>query len=276
MQRKGSYQKRLLEAVETFLEGSSTSQTQAHDSIQRWVAEMQSLTRNLTLDDILWGSFVIALTDSVFYESEAYLQDTRELLLGHASRNRFTAVFTEDYHPYFTMDEVEWYEHLLGMIDFLTMIPFDRLHQAIDPALQNKERWETILERIPEAVQIEKLEQDYEQRKARLEKIAGKSPAPENVGDESIYHLVLREVTFILAEIWVVPAAARAGYPILGGPHSDYRGAELYQFPDMTEYIMWAKRVLGALRKEGSVLIFSWRLHKALPPDNDVLFISLR
>lgn len=274
MQKRGSYQKRLLEIVETLLEGSSASQI--HESIHHWVVEMRSSTRSLTLDDILWGSFVISLTDSVFYENEAYLQDIRELLLGHIPRNRFTAVFTEDYQLYFTRDEAEWYEHLLKMVDFLLMIPFAKLHQAIGPALQNQERWETILEQIPEAAQIELLEQDYEQRKERLEKMVRKSSIPENVGDEAIYHLVLREVTFILAEIWVVPATARAGYPILGGPHSDFRGAELYQFPDMTEHIMWAKRVLEALRKEGSVLIFSWRLHKALPPDNDVLFLSLR
>lgn len=270
------YQERLLKAVVAFLEGTPAAQAQAHDLIQRCVAEKRNSTGSMTLDDIMWESFVIALTDSVFYESEEFLRDTRELLLGHASRTRFTAVFTVDYRSHFTGDEIAWYEHLLAMVDFLTAIPFARLHEVIYPARQKKERWETIRERIPEAVQIETLEQDYEQRKASLEEIAARSPAPEQVGDETIYHLVLREVTSILAEIWVVPAAAYVGYPILGGPYSNVRGANEHQYPNMMEHVAWAKKVLGALSKEGGELLFSWRLHKGSSSDPGVLFLALR
>jgi hypothetical protein len=276
MQKRWNYQKRLLEAVEAFLDETPEVQTQAHADIQHWVAEARNSAESMTLDDIIWGSFVIELTDSVFYENKTYLRDTRELLLGRDRRNRFTALFMGDCRSYFTVDEVAWYDHLLGMVDFLVAIPFVRFHEVIYPEFQNKERWETIRERVPEAAQVEKLEQDYEQRKVRLEEIAAKSPVPEDAGAESIYHLVLREVTSILAEIWVVPVAAYVGYPILGGPHSNFRGAGENQYPNMTEQIVWAKRVLEALSNEEGELLFSWRLHNVSSTDLTMLFVSLR
>ena len=56
---------------------------------------------------------------------------------------------------------------------------------------------------IPKIVQLEMIEEEYQRRKDIIKAIYAKCPSPNNIGDEKIYHLVLREVTSLLLEIEV-------------------------------------------------------------------------
>jgi hypothetical protein len=82
-----SYRRQLLQAVEAFLEVTPSSRVRAQRIIQRCFATIRNEAKEATLDQIIWGSFIRALTDSVYYESETYLRETHEILFGHPSQN---------------------------------------------------------------------------------------------------------------------------------------------------------------------------------------------
>lgn len=130
---------------------------------------------------------------------------------------------------------------------------------------------------IPEVVQAEKLEEEYQRRKGLIKDIYAKCPSPANIGDEKIYHLVLREVTSLLLEIEVGKTAAYLGYPILKGFLLETDGAT--SFPpkrvDITEGLLWATRMLNAISEKGGVLFISCRLGNAPTFSGDILLISL-
>jgi hypothetical protein len=225
----------------------------------------------VTIDAIIWGFFIVALTDSVYYEDEDFLQETRALLLGHSSWNAARrAIFSDDYRVYFTPDEAEWYAQLLSMLDFLMAIPFAQIHEVTHQVRQNAET------NILEIAQAEKIDDEYRRRKVVIEDLAARSPSPENVGDEKIYHLVLREVTDILTAIRAGKAAVYFGYPVFEGTYSVYGGLQSSkpQPLDMTQRLVQARRLLDAIAGKGDLFV-SWRLNKAPTFNSDVLLISL-
>jgi hypothetical protein len=269
------YRRRLLRAVEAFLEKTPSAHIRAQRIIQRCYTAINSEAKEATLDEIVWGFFVTALTDSVYYENEQFLRETREILLGHSQQNIARSVFSRDYRFSFTADEAEWYAQLLSMVDFLLTVPFAKICEATCQARQNKENWATLLASIPEAVQAEKIDEEYEQRKVLIEEIATHSPSPENLGDEKIYHLVLREVTSVLTQIRVGKSAVYFGYPILDGTYSEYEDQLSSEHAlDITGSLIWAKKALESLAGK-DVLFVSWRLSKAPSFNADVLLISL-
>lgn len=277
MSRKTSYRKQLLRAVEAFLEKTPSAHIRAKSMIQQGYTELHNEVEALTIDWIIWGHFFAKLTDSVFYENEEFLRETQEMLLGHSSQNIASNVFSEDYRSCFTADEAEWYAQLVSMVDFVTTIPFVKIYEATYQAWQNKETWTMMYAHIPEVAQAEKIEEEYQQRKALIEKISAKIPTPENIGDEKIYHMMLCEVTSLLTKIRVGKAAVYFGYPILQGFHLETDGST--SFPpksvNTTELLSWAKRTLDAISGKGAILFISWRLSKAATFDGDLLFISL-
>lgn len=279
MPRKIIYRKQLLQAVEAFLDKTPSSLAQAHHIIQHYSAAICSESRKLTLDQVIWGGFIRALTDSVCYESEEFLQETREILLGHSSQAT-RAVFKDDYCVYFTTDEAEWHAQLLSLLDFIVAIPFAKIHAATVQAWQNQITWPMVRETIPEAIQAEEIEEEYQRRKILINTIAARSPAPENIGDEKIYHIVLREVTALITGINVGKAAVYCGYPMLDSPYVGYGNATVLApgirtySVDMSESLQWARRALEALEGKGA-LIFSWSLSKAPTFNTDVLLISI-
>src|SRR5262249_32775994 len=163
---------------------------------------------------LIWDYYITPLTDSEFYESEAYLRETREILLGHSSQNIARTILSEDFRPFFTADEAEWHAQLLSMVDFLRAVPYAQIHGARFEAWQRSDTWDTTRTVIPEAVQADEAEADYQRRKALIEGIAARSPSPEQMGDEKIYHVVLREVTTLITSIRVGMAAVVCGYPV--------------------------------------------------------------
>ena len=229
----------------------------------------------VTLNDIIWGAFIQALTDSVFYESEQFLRQTQQTLQGHSPGNIARTVFKEDYRVYFTREEEQWYAELMSLLDFILTTPFAKIHEATYQAWQNKATWATIRPTLPEAVQAGKIDEEYLQRKALIEDISARSLLPEDVGDEQIYHLMLREVTSILTAIRVGHAGIVFGYPVLDGAYTDYRSSLSSQFErvDMTERLFWAKKSLDALAGKEELFI-SWRLSKASTFDGDMLLVS--
>lgn len=267
MPERNSYRRQVLQAIESFLEGTPSSRVQAQHSIQHCFAELHTEAMEDTLDRMIWRSFVAPLTDSVYYESEEYLREVREILRGQSLQNLATIGIGDDFRPSFTAEEAEWYVQLVRMVDFLTAIPFAQIHAATFQAWQDRETWTTTRKIIPEALQAEEIEKQYQQRKALIEAIAARNPPPENMGEEKIYHFVLREITALITGMNVGGPAVYHGYPI---PCVPYSGSSV----DMSESILWSKRALEALSGNGGLLL-SCRLSKASSFGADVLLISL-
>lgn len=277
MSQKIIYRKELLRAVDAFLEGTSASLAQAHRIIQRCYAAMQ-FGEEVTLNDIIWDSFVRELTDSVFYTSETFLREAREMLLGHASQPIARTIFGNDYRPFFTTDEEQLYSQLISLLDFIAAVPFAAIHEATHEAWLNKATWATVRPTLPEAAQAEQIDEEYWQRKALIEEIAARSLPSEDVGEEKIHRLVLREVTNILTALRVGLAAISSGYPALDAPYTDYRVTTLstsaiIERIDATESLSWARKALDAISGKGT-LFLSWRLSKAPTFDGDLLIVS--
>ena len=280
MPRRIRYRRRLLQAVDAFLEGTPSSLVRAQDIIQRCDAALHSDAKEATLDQIIWDLFIRTLGDSVFYQNEAYLREAQKILLGHSSQSIARTGISEDFRSHFTLDEAEWHAQLMSLADFLIGIPFAEIHEATYQVWQSKDTWATMRKVIPEAIQAEKVEAEYRQRKSSIEAIAAQCPPPEDIGDEKIYHLVLREVTNLLTGIAVGGPAVYCGYPILAGPFTAYGdatdlapGISAYVL-NMSESLVWAKRALEALIGKGGLLI-SCRLSTASTFDADMLIITL-
>jgi hypothetical protein len=164
MSRRIIYRRQLLRAVDAFLEGTPSERVRAQRIIQRCNVAICNEAKEATLDQIIWNLFIRALTDSVFYESEAYLRETREVLLGHSSQNIARRILSEDFRPSFTADEAEWHAQLLSMVDFLRAIPYAKIHEATFQAWQRRDTWATMRTVIPEAVQAEEAEAESKGR----------------------------------------------------------------------------------------------------------------
>jgi hypothetical protein len=107
----------------------------------------------------------------------------------------------------------------MSMIDVLMTIPFAKIYNATVHNRQGIKQWKTIFADMPEAAQMEKIEQEYQQKRARVRDILARNPSPENIGDETIYHLVLREITSLLTEVNIGLTAVYLGHPVLGDRH---------------------------------------------------------
>lgn len=273
----------MLRAVEAFLENSPSAHKRAQRIIQHFYHAINDDTRYLSIDQIVWSFFFSALTDSVFYEDGRFLQETRKELLGqtpHGISN--AAVFHEDYRPSFTAEETEWYTQLQNMLAFLADTPFARIHAATAQARQAKESWKVMLDYIPEVVLAAKLEEEYQQIKTLINKAAAKRLSPRHIGDETIYHLVLREITELLTALRLDKPAVYFGYPVFDGSYTSYRpyiprrdtSPSPHDVVDMTQKVARAQTLLEALEGERE-LFLSWHLHSGQASDNDVLIISL-
>ena len=278
MPKKILYRRQLLQAVEAFLEGTPSSRMRAQRRIQRCYVDINSEAKRATLDDIIWSFFIVTLTDSVFYEDKDFLQETRNMLLGssYSPSSSRKIVFGDDYRVSFSADEMEWYIQLVSMVDFMLKVPFEQIYQATEQSRQRNEPWTTMRRSIPEAARAEQIDEEYMQRKMLIEEISSRSLFPENIGDEKIYHLILRVGTDLLANMRVGKAAAYFGYPTFEAAYTDYRNS-LSSGPkrvNAMESIQWAKRCLDAIAGKGDLFI-SWRLSKAATFDADALLIFL-
>ena len=79
----------------------------------------------------------------------------------------------------------------------------------------------------------------------------------ERWGEETIYHLVLREVTEIVTHIDLELSLQHFGYLIPGTPYSTF--SEESNYPNITETLNWAQKAMDAIT--GKVwLLVTWQI----------------
>ena len=266
-----SYRKQVLQAVNAFLQGTPVSLSQGQQIIEECFTTLREASQRFTFDGLIWSSFVQALTDSIFFTSREYLLELRSVLLGFPGKERNKIFVKQDFRPYLTSTEAEWYAHLLSTLAFIQSLPFAQIAEATAEARQNHVPGTTILETIPQAIPIWQAHQDYEQRKAALESLAARIPPPKQFGEETIYRFVLREVSALVTAVDIRLSAVYTGDPSPLPPYT-VEGDNASE-PDMSGPLAWAKRALTALAGEGT-LFFSWQLVSAPSFDTDLLLIS--
>ena len=267
------YRKRLLLAVEAFLQDTPSSIAQGQKLIEQCYLVLRADSQRFTLNGLIWRSLVHPLTDSVCFTSREYLLEIRKILQGSPSPEREKIFIKQDFRPYLTPDETEWYAQLLSLLDFVQSLPFAQVAAATAEARQRNISGYRILETIPEAMSIMDAYEDYQQRKTAIDAIATSIPIPEQFGEETIYRLVLLEVSNLITTVDIRLSAVYKGYPTPEPPYS--LEGENADAADMSESLAWAGRALDALSGVGN-LFFSWRLLANVASfDADLLLISL-
>lgn len=268
MTRRILFRRNLLRAVEAFIEGSPVSIAQGCRIIARCRKAISQESKEFTLDQLIWDNLITPLSDSVYYTDEDYLREVRNVLVGLSVPNREKCFISEDFRPYFSADEMEWYTQLGNLVNFIADIPFAHIENAVAEYKHRQIPWAIMFESVPEAARVKAVEEEYEQRCAAIKDMSSRIPQPEDVGDEKFYCLVLREVMAVITALSIRQSALLYGHLSPAPPYSGGLGS------DMTESIVWAKRALGAIAGEGT-LLFTWRLVKAPTFDADLLILAL-
>src|SRR5258708_38678974 len=116
--RQLNIRRTLLAAVDHFLEGSPGSLTKAH----RLVASCYAARQFVTLDEIVWGGVIMALTDAEYYSHVPRLQQYRTLL-SEGSAEIHRAYLNFDFGSDFTPQERASLNRLDYLLDFLGGCP---------------------------------------------------------------------------------------------------------------------------------------------------------
>jgi hypothetical protein len=220
----------LLAAVNDFIEASPASLAKAHRLVARCYVER----RVATLDEVVWGGIIMALTDSEFYARLSTLREYRSLLAA-GSHEIYRTYLNFDFSPDFTAVERAWLGKLNDMLDFLGGFPFpDR-----DAALQ-----------------------EYERRVEEIKQSMLQSPPPKRLEDEKIYHLILREVSTILINVDLRYSLLRSTHLVPRVPHSSFppqpdEGRD--DTPDISGDLDWARRALRSIVEQGWILL-TWQV----------------
>jgi hypothetical protein len=230
--RRVNFRRTLLAAVDAFLEGTPTSIERA----QRLVERCYTARRFTTLDEIVWGGIISELSDSVFYEHLPTLRKHR-VTLASGSNEIHRAYLNFDFRDWFTQVEQDWYAQLWEMLDFFDAFPFTNPTEAIA---------------------------EYEQRSSAIEDLTLQSPPPGRLGDEMIYHFVMREVTEITTNICLRPILLEQGHMIPDVEYSAFSPQPrtpnwLDQAPDPKESLVWARKALRSIVEDGWMLI-TWQV----------------
>lgn len=225
------YRRSLLAVVEAFLESTPASLAKAH----RMVRRLEAARQFTTLDTLVWSGFISELTDSLFYQDPTYLAELRTLLL-HGSPDIHRAYLRYDYRPDFTVVEGAWHEQLSRLGELLQSAPFADASVAIE---------------------------EYQRYVNAIEALAAQASAPRHVGDEQVYHFILREVSATLTTIDLRHALLNVGWLIPNAPYTvfppDWARREFDRLPDLGEQVAWARRALRALVAEGW-LCLTWQV----------------
>ncbi len=174
----------------------------------------------------MWGSLIPELIDSVFYEDPDILH-ARRALLADGSSEIHRAYLSHDFRPQFTPVERDWYAQLWDLLEFLGSLPGADAKAAMV---------------------------EYERRRLDITRLAAQSPPLDHLGDETIYHLILREVTEIATNVYLGTALLRRGRLVPDGTYSTIPPMardRLDREPDPRDSIAWARHTLGALAADG-------------------------
>jgi hypothetical protein len=220
----------LLAAVDAFIEASPASLTKAH----RLIARCDTACRAFTLDHVVWSGFISWLTDSLFYEDLSTLREYRSLLAA-GSDEIYRTYLNYDFAWVFTPEERAWLGQLNDMLDFLGGFPFPDRNAAL---------------------------QEYEQRVEEIKQSMLQSPPPERLEDETIYRLILREVSTILLTINLRYSLLRSTHLVPRVPYASYppqpdEGRD--DIPDISGDLDWARRALRSIVEQGWLLV-TWQL----------------
>jgi hypothetical protein len=222
----------LLAAVEGFLEATPASVARAHRNVGRAAQCLKTLD-DTTLDEV-WSGIISELGDSVFYEDPDILR-ARRTLLEDGSSEIHRAYLSHDFRPQFTSVERDWYTHLWDLLEFLGSLPGADAEATIA---------------------------EYERRRLDITRLAAQSPPPDRLGDETIYHLVLREANEIATNVYPGTALLSRGRLVPDGTYSTihrWTRDPLDREPDPRDSFAWARHALGALAADGWLLI-TWQV----------------
>jgi len=228
-----NFRRTLLAAVDAFLEGTPASIEHAKRLLERCRAARQFTI----LDAIVWGHMISSLSDSLYYKHVPTLQEFYTLLT-EGSTEVHRAYLNFDFRDQFDHVEQVWYAELWDMLDFFQGFPFDDAELA---------------------------RADYERRKLRITQYALHSPPPALLGDEMIYHFIMREVTEITTNIALSPAFIVPARMIPGGAYSSFPPRPRIPYhrldvePDPRESLEWARKALRSIVEDGWILI-TWQV----------------
>ena len=233
--RQLNIRRTLLAAVDHFLEGSPGSLTKAH----RLVARCYAARQFVTLDEIVWGGVIMALTDAEYYSHVPRLQQYRTLL-SEGSAEIHRAYLNFNFGSDFTPEERAWLNRLHDLLDFLGGFPF--------PAAD-----------LDQTVALE----EYERRVEEINQVMLQSPPPPRLEDEMIYHLILREVSTILVNIDLRYALLRrTTHLVPRGSYSSFPPQPKLgrdDTPDISADLNWARRALRSMVEQGWLLL-TWQV----------------
>lgn len=225
------YRRRLLAIVDAFMDPADASQTRADRLINRLYHDPRR--RLQTIDDLVWGTFVSELTDSLFYEDSEFLRQTRETL-AHGSPELYRAYLSYDFRSDFSAVEQDWHTQLCELAAWLQTQPFpwlqtDPLPYGDDSAPQS----------------------EYVRRVQTITELSARTPPPDHLGNEMLYHFVMRTASAVLTGIdpWY---STRYGYLAVASPYTAYHWNPAdpdgrYRPTDASASVAWAARALRAI-----------------------------
>lgn len=278
MGQKIGYRKQLLLAVEAFLEATPDSMQRGHQMIRTGLDAISCEETELTVDWFLWYDFLHSLTDSVFYKGKTYLQDVSNLLQGKQPQLLQRFIYQEDFRPYFTEHDKEWYRQGEQLLAFVQTLPFSQLYPFFRRAtLEQEEAGEALRGVSPEIVsRCVQIQAAYEQRKEGLEHLLREHPLAEDVGQEKMWHVIFQIVTSFLTGLYVGWEAMYSGYPVIrNATISGMLGARGLANVDATEDLLRVQRLLATLAGKRP-LFFSWSVCNASSLDAEAFLFHIQ
>lgn len=237
------YRRLLLTIVDAYLDPADVSHIRADRFVSRLYHDPRR--RLQTIDDLVWGGLVSQLTDSLFSEDRGYLYQTRETLK-HGSPELHRAYLSYDFRPDFTAVERDWHAQLCQLAAWLQTSPFPQLQR----------------EPLPHGVESA-ARSEYERRVQAIAALSARTPPPAQVGEETLYHFVMRTAEAVLAGInpW---DTARYGYLAAAVPYTAYHWnpadpADRFRPIDADTSVARAGRALQALTLHGWVWM-TWQV----------------
>jgi hypothetical protein len=230
-----NYRRRLLAIVNAFLEPADPTHARADRLVDRLYHDpRRRLQFGQTVNELIWGDLISQLTDFVFYEQPGYLQETRNTLL-HGSSELHRAYLCYDFRDQFSGVEREWRDRASTLAQWL------QSSQFTDP---------------------DALLAEYERQTTPIKELSARSPLPKNLGDETLYHLLLRMASDVICGI-NPRYSARFGYlatsvpwTLMQCPMADER---VHPCPDAGPSVVWAERALRAIVAEDWVWM-TWQV----------------
>lgn len=226
------YRRHLLWAVRGFQRGTPTARLRA----ERIVAACPH-TKAFTIADIVWDSIRAALTVPLVQVDSEYLEQLNEFL-SVSSRVIRQGYLRYDLRSEMTVQELECYQHLHELVEFLESFPFA---DHDDPLAEYTRRCAAI--------------------KPTLATLSSTMSASGQTNvDETVYHLVLREVAAVALNIDIRWSMLDGNHLVPAAQYVDVSSYRRPPFPpDATNSVTWARKALRAIAGE-DWLYLSWQL----------------